>query len=93
MATYAVVFNNVIVNLVEWDGATPWVPPSVLDQVLPTAGVACGIGWTWNNGNPVNPNPPPVVQPPQPVVLTPAQGLAIIGITLTSLKAALASSA
>jgi len=60
VATYAVVANNVIVNLVEWDGVSASSLPTGQTQ-FPTNGVACSIGWTWNNGSPVNPNPPPVV--------------------------------
>jgi hypothetical protein len=87
MSTYAVVVSGMIQNLIEWDGVSQWTPPQ--GALVAVCAVACGSGWTWNNGNPINPNPPPALQPPPPLVLTPAQGLAIIGLTVASLQAAL----
>jgi hypothetical protein len=61
MARYAVISNNVITNLVDWDGGPEWSPPPGTTAEL--APMPCGVGWTWNDGNPVDPNPPP---PPPP---------------------------
>lgn len=63
MARYAVIQNNVISNLVEWDGGPQWSPPAGATAAL--APKPCNIGWTWNSGNPVDPNPPPA-PPPDP---------------------------
>jgi hypothetical protein len=60
MARYAIIADNVIQNLVDWDGGPQWAPPPGTAAAL--APMRCGIGWTWNNGAPVDPNPPP--QPP-----------------------------
>jgi hypothetical protein len=60
MAQYAVVANNVVVNLVEWDGVSAWSPPAGT-TASPTSGAPVSIGWLWNAGVPTDPNPPPAV--------------------------------
>lgn len=60
---YAVILNNVVINLVEWDGVAPWSGP-VGAIVAPAAATTVDINWPWNNGAPVNPNPPPVPSTP-----------------------------
>ena len=96
MATYAVVINNVVWNLVEWDGISPSILPQGAIQALVPASVAVNPGWTWNNGSPVNPNPPPIIVVPPPVIVPPDPAvvtkLAAVGLTLAQLKAALALS-
>ena len=49
MNTYAVIQNNTIVNIVLWDGVTPYAPQGVL---TPLASLPQGvdIGWTVTNG-------------------------------------------
>lgn len=58
---YVIVINNVIVNAIKWDGVTAWSPPAGATVVPSDLG---DIGWTWNNGAPVNPNPAPVQEAP-----------------------------
>lgn len=65
MARYAVISTNIIENLVEWDGGPQWSPPPGTTAELVPDNIAIGIGWTWNNGHPVDPNPPPA-PPPDP---------------------------
>jgi hypothetical protein len=57
MARYAIINANIISNIVEWDGGPQWSPPPGSTAEL--APMRCNIGWTWNNGSPVDPNPPP----------------------------------
>ncbi len=64
MARYAIIINNIIANLVEWGGGPDWSPPAGSTAEL--APMSCSIGWLWNNGNPVDPNPPPI-PPPDPL--------------------------
>lgn len=52
---YALISNNIVVNIAEWNGTTAWVPDSSLQVYQLT--VPCNIGWNWNNGAPTNPNP------------------------------------
>lgn len=60
---YAIVFNNFVENIVEWDGVSP-------STLLPgrSANLAqdifVSVGWNWNNGVPTNPIPPPPPPPP-----------------------------
>jgi len=81
---YALVSNNQIVNIIEWDGDTKtWQQPENL-TVHKFEGGPISIGWLWNDGNPVDPNPP--APPPEPVQITPEQKLAASGLTVDELK-------
>lgn len=60
---YAVVQDAVVVNVIEWDGVTPYAPPEGCE--LHRCEETPGIGWAWVDGAPVDPNPPP--PPPEPV--------------------------
>jgi len=85
---YALVSNNQIVNIIEWDGDTKtWQPPENLTVHKLEGPIS--IGWLWNNGNPVDPNPP--APPPEPVQvqITPEQKLAAAGLTVSDLKSLL----
>jgi len=53
---YAIIRDGVIENFVEWDGTSAWTAPGGT-QLAPCERAA-GIGWQWNGGNPVDPNPP-----------------------------------
>jgi hypothetical protein len=74
-----------IVNVVEWDGVSAWTPPVGTQAIQSMLG---GIGWQWNNGNPVNPSPPPPPPPPPPI-LTVDQKLALIGLTALDIQGAI----
>lgn len=58
MTRYAVISNDVIVNVVIWNGYDPWLPPS--GCVTAPVPAVYDIGWLWNNGSPINPTPPPI---------------------------------
>lgn len=59
---YAVIDSTgLVVNAIEWDGATPWTPPEGHEVVLLTSG---GPGWTYADGDFI---PPPKPEPePEP---------------------------
>jgi hypothetical protein len=62
---YAIVdANGIVQNLIEWDGVSNWSPPVNMTAQLAPNMVVVNPGWAWNNGAPINPNPPPV--PPTP---------------------------
>lgn len=47
MATYCVVKNGVVVNIVEWDGVTPFAPAEDHDEVV-AAQADAGIEWKFD---------------------------------------------
>ena len=55
--------NNDVVNIVLWDGVTPWTPPSGLTAIQSDT---AQIGGTWDGTN-FHPAPPPPVVVPQSV--------------------------
>lgn len=71
---FAVIVANVVANIVEWDGVSSWTPPAGSTAVQTAL---ADIGWTWNNGVPVNPNPPPAVGAAPDLALLSNQGTAI----------------
>jgi hypothetical protein len=60
--TYCMVQNAIVVNIIDWDGVTPYTPPEGCD-LYPWDGPV-SIGWDWVDGAPVDPNPPPPPPPP-----------------------------
>lgn len=71
---YAMVQAGVVVNVVHWDGVTPYTPPDGCDLHAWDGPVS--IGWAWVDGAPVDPNPPP---PPAPVdPAAPSEGPAVL---------------
>jgi len=46
MARYAMIVDQVVENVCEWDGITPWTPPANTQAVLCPDDV--GIGWTYD---------------------------------------------
>ena len=70
---YAVVQDGVVVNVIEWDGVTPYTPPEGCE--LHWCEQTPGIGWLWVDGAAVDPNPPP---PPEPVPLPEGSGPAAV---------------
>jgi hypothetical protein len=65
---YCMVQNGTVVNLIDWDGVTPYTPPEGCE--LHEWEGPVNIGWLWVDGAPVDPNPPP--PPPEPPA--PAEG-------------------
>lgn len=64
---YAVVKNNVVENMIAWDGVVPYTPPQ--GTILIQSDMA-GPGWIWDGNNfskPPRPEPPP---PPVPESIT-----------------------
>jgi hypothetical protein len=59
MAIYLVVDkqSSIIVNVIEWDGATPYTPPEgdVVDLIHYPDGAS--PGWTWDAGRAVDSDP------------------------------------
>jgi hypothetical protein len=63
---YAIISSTgLVVNTIEWDGATFWRPPTGHTAV---ATAEAGIGWTYANGTFTPPPAPPpgLPLPPQP---------------------------
>lgn len=52
---YAVVDNNVVINVIIWDGISEWKPEA--GNLVPLNGDA-GIGWTYSDGVFTAPPPP-----------------------------------
>lgn len=71
---YAMVQNGVIVNIVDWDGVTPYTPPEGCE--LHQWDGPMNIGWAWVDGAPVDPNPPPPAEPDAPAA--PSEGPTVI---------------
>lgn len=61
---YAMVQNGVIVNVIDWDGVTPYTTPEGCE--LHQWDAPMSIGWAWVDGAPVDPNPPPPEAPAAP---------------------------
>lgn len=48
--SYAIIQNGTVINTVEWDGASPWTPPSGATVIEIPQGAQVGIGSTYANG-------------------------------------------
>jgi hypothetical protein len=60
MARYALVdSNNLVTNVIEWDGSAQWSPPK--GATLLAAAEHCTIGATWDGQTFI---PPPELRPP-----------------------------
>jgi hypothetical protein len=70
---YVLVRNNIVENVIEWSGGSEWSPP--VGVIAIQSNVMCGIGWSWNNGAPVDPNPAPIFVPPTPIDLSNSDNL------------------
>lgn len=73
LMNYCIVQNDVVINVIVWDGTTPYA--AVEGCELHAWDGPVNIGWAWVDGAPVDPNPPPppTSQPPEatPVVVLP----------------------
>lgn len=45
---YAIVESGVVVNMVLWDGITPWEPKEGHQAVALPQGAPAAIGWSWD---------------------------------------------
>lgn len=62
--------QNVVENIVIWDGSTTWTPPKNM-QLIDVENVICGIGWTYLSGvfvEPVTPEEVPESTTSQPTL-------------------------
>jgi hypothetical protein len=48
MSNYAMVENGVVVNIIVWDGVTPYNPGPQYTLVIVPDGVFCAIGYLWD---------------------------------------------
>ena len=93
MNNYAIVdASNLVVNVIVWDGIAPWAPPvNCVPFIIPTESPAA-IGWTYLAGEFHAPDidaseATPAAPPARP--RTPAEKLAVAGLTVDDLKALL----
>jgi hypothetical protein len=81
---YAIISSTgLVVNTIEWDGATFWQPPAGHTAI---ATDEAGIGWTYANGTFIAPEPEPRPEPEPVPVLTTEQKLEAAGLTVAELK-------
>jgi hypothetical protein len=61
---YAIISSTgLVVNTIEWDGATFWQPPAGHTAIATTE---AGIGWAYANGTFIAPEPEPRPEPEPP---------------------------
>jgi hypothetical protein len=81
---YAIIsFTGLVVNTIEWDGATFWRPPA---GHIAIATAEASIGYTYANGTFTAPEPEPTPEPEPVPVLTTEQKLEAAGLTVAELK-------
>lgn len=51
--------NNVVENIILWDGTSEWRPPEG-KTLVEVEEIFCGPGWIYENGVFTEPPPPPV---------------------------------
>lgn len=67
---YAVIDeNNALINVIVWDGVTPYDPGPGLSLVIINEGVSYGPGWIYDPETQtfIDPTPPPPPPPEDPV--------------------------
>ena len=67
---YAIVKNNVVVNIIEYEAQPSTPPPGFEAGHVAIQTDAVSPGWHYANGAFTNPNPPVVVEMPAPKSLT-----------------------
>tara|TARA_R110000822_G_scaffold22305_1_gene70173 strand:+ start:2222 stop:2488 length:267 start_codon:yes stop_codon:yes gene_type:complete len=67
---YAIVKNNMVVNIIEYEDQPSTPPAGFEDGHVAIQADAVNIGWTYANGTFTNPNPPEVIDMPTPKSLT-----------------------
>lgn len=91
MNKYAIVKNNVVVNVVEYD-EQPFTPPAgFIDGHIAIQADVVSIGWVYADGQFTDPNPPEQIQIDPPKSLT--DMILDDPIELAKLKKALAAAA
>lgn len=68
---YAIVENNLVTNVIEWDGVTKWDAPKDV-QIIPANGA--GVGWAYDGS--AFTAPPMVASVPLPQSILTADALA-----------------
>lgn len=63
MSRYAIIVENVVKNVVVWDGETTWDVPSLWSLVQLQVNETCAPSWTYNE----NATPRFIAPPPTPV--------------------------
>lgn len=48
MNRYAIISNDIVTNVVVWDGVAPWAPPPDAMAYPISDDSACEIGWTYD---------------------------------------------
>lgn len=57
MKAYAIIENQSVVNVALWDGASSWTPGENYVVVLIPEGTNVGIGWSYIDGQFIDPDP------------------------------------
>ena len=70
MNKYAIVKDDVVVNVIEYEEQPSTPPPGFEDGYVAIQADTVSIGWTYANGIFTNPNPPEVIEMPAPKSLT-----------------------
>ena len=70
MQRYAIVKNDVVVNIIEYESQPTTPPPGFESGHVAIQADAVGPGWHYTNGQFTDPNPPEVVEMPAPTSLT-----------------------
>ena len=55
---YALIKDEVVINVVAWDGSDRWAPPEDVEMVLLDEGWGFGVGDHYINGEFLRPLPP-----------------------------------
>ena len=70
MNIYAIVKNDVVVNIIEYESQPTTPPPGFESGHVAIQADNVSIGWTYVNGQFTNPNPPEVIEMPELKSLT-----------------------
>ena len=70
MSLYAVISEEVVTNIIVWDGSTEFAKADNESLVLLTEGKFASIGFLYQNNEFVDPNPPTVVEPENAIPVT-----------------------
>lgn len=87
---YAIVQSNTVVNVIVWDGESPWTPPEGTEAIHAPDG--CGIGDIYNGVgfDPASPPPPPP-EPPKPTAEELKAQLDALNVQLAQIQRLLAN--